>query len=133
MWARFRPNWSDRAAASDDPGGVESGYEFPDAAEGEGTYGLPGWTRQADILRPLAPIMTARDDTFTIRAYGDARDAANNITAKAVCETVVRRTRNYVDPADEADSTSNPRSEENKLFGRRFEVVSFRWLSSEEI
>jgi hypothetical protein len=62
------------------------------------TYGLPGWTRQADVLRPIAPILSARDDTFTIRAYGDARDAAGNITARATCEATVRRTRDYVDP-----------------------------------
>ncbi|MFC7335946.1 hypothetical protein ACFQY0_02050 [Haloferula chungangensis] len=119
--------------ASKNPGNVESDYEFPEAAEGEGTYGLPGWTRQADVLRPLAPIMTARDDTFTIRAYGDARDKNNTITARAICEATVRRTRDYVDPTDEADIVTAPKSEQNKLFGRRFNIVSFRWLSSDEI
>ena len=26
-------------------------YQFPQAAAGHSAYGLPGWTRQADILR----------------------------------------------------------------------------------
>ncbi len=108
-------------------------YQFPAAAEGYSGYGLPGWTRQADILRPLAPVLTARDDTFTIRAYGDARNADGSIAASAVCEAVVRRSRNYVDPADSADLATSPTKSANKAFGRRFEVVSFRWLTPAEV
>jgi hypothetical protein len=112
----------------------QTGYLFPEAAVGYNTYGLPGWTRQADVLRPLAPILSARDDTFTIRAYGDARDATGKtVTARAVCEAVVRRTRDYVDPADAADITASPRAAANITFGRRFEIVSFRWLAAGEI
>jgi hypothetical protein len=112
----------------------QSGYQFPEAAVGHNTYGLPGWTRQADVLRPLAPILTARDDTFTIRAYGDARDATGKtVTARAVCEAVVRRTRDYVDPSDAADITALPKAAANLTFGRRFEIVSFRWLDANEI
>jgi hypothetical protein len=69
-----------------------------------------------------------------IRAYGDARDASGNIiTARAVCEAVVRRTRNYVDPADAADITTLPKAAANLTFGRRFEIISFRWLAANEI
>ena len=107
-------------------------YQFPDAAIGHNAYGLPGWTRQADVLRPIAPILSARDDTFTIRAYGDARDASGNILARAWCEATVRRTRNYVDPADPAEMTALPRAV-NVAFGRRYEIVSFRWLNAEEV
>lgn len=56
------------------PSAGNAEYRFPDAAVGHATYGLPGWTRQADVLRALAPVLTARDDTFTLRCYGDARD-----------------------------------------------------------
>jgi hypothetical protein len=116
------------------PGAGSSGYAFADAAVGYNAYGLPGWTRQADVLRPIAPILSARDDTFVIRAYGDARDATGNtITARAVCEAVVRRTRDYVDPADAADITTLPKTAANATFGRRFEIVSFRWLAANEI
>jgi hypothetical protein len=108
-------------------------YKFPDAAVGQSTYGLPGWTRQADVLRALAPILTARDDTFTIRAYGDTRDSTGKFKATAVCEAVVCRTREYVDPKDLAEITTLPTSIVNKNFGRRFQLVSFRWLNPSEL
>ena len=112
---------------------AEADYKFPAAAAGWSAYGLPGWTRQADILRPLAPILSVRDDTFTIRAYGDARDKNGKIVSRATCEASVRRTREYVDPTDAADLVTPPAEAANKLFGRRFEIVSFRWLSPSEI
>jgi hypothetical protein len=115
------------------PFSARAGYSYPAAAEGYSAYGLPGWTRQADVLRPIAPILSARDDTFTIRAYGDARDNSGNITARATCEAVVRRTRNFVDPADAADITTQPKSAANLIFGRRYEIISFRWLNNSEI
>ena len=108
-------------------------YKFPAAAAGYSGYGLPGWTRQADVLRPLAPILSARDDTFTIRGYGDARDAAGHILARAVCEAVVRRTRDFSDPADVPDILTPPTKPANKTYGRRFQLVSFRWLSPNEV
>lgn len=108
-------------------------YKFPDAANGQATYGLPGWTRQADILRQIAPILNARDDTFTIRAYGDARDKTGKITARATCEAVVRRTREYVDASDLAEITTLPTKPINKSFGRRFQLLSVRWLNPSEV
>jgi hypothetical protein len=112
---------------------AEAEYRFPAAAAGESAYGLPGWTRQADVLRPLAPILSVRDDTFTIRAHGDARDKDGKILSRATCEAVIRRTRDYVDPVDDAGIATVPTSQINKAFGRRFEIVSFRWLNPSEI
>jgi hypothetical protein len=111
----------------------EAEYQFPDAAAGYSGYGLPGWTRQADILRPLAPVLSARDDTFTIRAYGDARDAGGRILSRAFCEAVVRRTRDFLDPAEAAETSSAPARALNQRFGRRFEVIAFRWLAPGEV
>lgn len=122
-----------RLSLANPAAGGDAEYQFPDAAVGQSTYGLPGWTRQADVLRPLAPILTARDDTFTIRAYGDSRNAAGDIIASAVCEAVVRRTRNYVDSTDAAESTGAPVMPVNLTFGRQYELISFRWLSPSEI
>jgi hypothetical protein len=117
-----------------DPGNTGYGKGFPEAAEGYSAYGLPGWTRQADVLRPIAPILSARDDTFTIRAYGDARDKSGTIiTARATCEAVVRRTRDFVDPKDAPEITTLPTSAANLSFGRRYEIISFRWLNDSEI
>lgn len=108
-------------------------YAFREVAVGHSAYGMPGWTRQADILRPLAPVLSARDDTFTIRSYGEAQDKNGKVIASAWCEAVVRRTRHYIDPADDADITSLPVHRQNLDFGRRFRIVSFRWLSKGEI
>nr|MCU0780534.1 hypothetical protein [Akkermansiaceae bacterium] len=117
------------------PPGVRNGedYRFREAAAGHSAYGVPGWTRQADILRPLAPILSARDDTFTIRCYGDARDNNGKVLARAWCEAAVRRTRNFVDPAEAADLTSAPVRPANQALGRRFKFVSFRWLAPDEV
>ena len=114
-------------------GGVSPEYQFADAAVGESAYGLPGWPRQADILRPLAPILSARDDTFRIRAYGDARDSNNKVKARAWCEAVVQRTRDYVDSSEAAELATPSIKPLNKAFGRRYNIVSFRWLRVEEI
>ncbi|MFT6792527.1 MAG: hypothetical protein ACJAR1_000507 [Rubritalea sp.] len=112
-------------------GGV--GYSFKKASEGVSTHGLPGWIRQADILRPIAPIISVRDDTFTIRAYGDSRDATGAVIARAWCEATVKRRRDFVDQEDAADFIEPPTNAQNVMFGRRYEIISFRWLSEDEV
>ena len=112
---------------------ADAEYKFPAAAVGKSAYGMPGWTRQADILRPLLPILSARDDTFTVRGYGDARDVTGKIIARAVCEGVVRRGRDFVNPIDQADSFKEPVRADNKYFGRRYQLISFRWLAPDEV
>lgn len=122
-----------KPSSANPPPAGSAQYQFPEAALGHNAYGLPGWIRQADVLRPLAPILSARDDTFTIRAYGDARDKSSNILAKAWCEATVRRTRDYVDPSDRPEITTLPVAAANRAFGRRYQILSFRWLNESEI
>lgn len=124
---------SDDTMSPADPKLAGVSYAFPAAAEGSSAYGAPGWIRQADILRPIAPILTVRDDTFTIRTYGDARDRDGKVIAKAWCEAVVKRTREFTDPSDAADSVNPPVNSLNIKYGRRFEIVSFRWLNANEV
>ncbi len=112
---------------------LDAGYSFKGATEGVDTYGLPGWIRQADILRPIAPVLSARDDTFTIRAYGDARDAKGKIVARAWCEAVVKRTRDFVDSADAPDSIDAPTILANQTYGRKYILSEFRWLNADEV
>lgn len=109
------------------------GYEFPESAAGSSAYGAPGWIRQADILRPIAPVLSVRDDTFTIRAYGDSLDKNGNVAARAWCEAVVKRKREFSDKSEAPDSIDPPAKKTNQTFGRRYEIVSFRWLNSNEI
>jgi len=128
---------SGEVTGAQDFGSVESAdYQFPEAALGSTAFGVPGWIRQADILRSLAPVISVRDDSFVIRAYGDSRNPAGEIVARAWCEMTVQRKAEYVDPAD--DPTVLPAEQSldsavNHRFGRRFRVVSFRWLSPEEV
>jgi hypothetical protein len=95
--------------------------------------GIPGYLTQADVLQSLAPIITCRSDTFTIRAYGEAKDTAGKVIARAWCEAVVQRMPGFVDPADPAETSTASLKAMNKTFGRRFEVVSFRRVLPSEI
>jgi hypothetical protein len=99
---------SDNTMPPNDPKLDGADYEFPESAEGSSAYGAPGWIRQADILRPIAPILSVRDDTFTIRAYGDSVDQNGNVIARAWCEAVVKRTRDFSADSDAADSVDSP-------------------------
>jgi hypothetical protein len=94
-------------------------------------WGAPGWLTQADILQVLGPALTARSDTFVIRAYGDAVDTSGKVRARAWCEAVVQR---LPAPLDPDPSGLNPRlAGATGDFGRRFVITSFRWVSPNEI
>jgi hypothetical protein len=92
------------------------------------------------LLTAIGSQITVRSDTFTIRAYGDARDASGTkMIAKAWCEAVIQRVPDYVDPTDAPEAqdgwpqTSSKLTPVNTRFGRRLAVQSFRWLGSNEI
>jgi hypothetical protein len=99
------------------------------------TATAPKHLTQADLLSTLGPALSARSDTFVIRSYGEVVNPSTNVpTARAWCEAVVQRTPDYVDSRDDASTPPQNLSENtNKTFGRRFEIVSFRWLSSNEL
>jgi len=95
--------------------------------------GIPGYLTQADVLQSLAPVITCRSDTFTVRAYGEATDATGKVLARSWCEAIVQRTPEFVDPADTPDAAIASLSPTNQNFGRRFEIISFRRVPSAEI
>jgi Tfp pilus assembly protein PilV len=106
----------------------------PDALVGDSTQGAPGYLMQADLLAVLGNAATVRSDTFKIRGYGESVDKTGNVTARAYCEAVVQRFPEYVDSQDTADiAPAALTSTANKNFGRRFQIMSFRWLSDAEI
>lgn len=94
--------------------------------------GAAGFLSQGALLTAFGSQITVRGDTFLIRTYGDSRDSAGNIQAKAWCEAVVQRTPEYVDPADTPEANGGL-SPANTAFGRKFNMVSFRWLNPDEI
>ena len=109
-------------------------YQNEDAATGWSFQGAPGYLSQADLLTALGNAATARSDTFTIRSYGDSRDKTGQVQATAYCEAVVQRFPEWIDEVDLAEIRPGQlNSEANSTFGRRFRIVSFRWLSESEI
>ncbi len=94
--------------------------------------GYPGQILQGDVLQALAPYMTVRSDTFTIRSYGEARDSNNRVTARAWCEAVVQRLPDPFSPSS-SGNILNEIALPSSPFGRQFAVLSFRWLNQEEV
>ncbi len=116
----------------------------PEAEAGWRTENIPGWLSQADLLARLGSVLSARSDTFRIRAYGESINPVTGETVSAMCEAVLQRVPEFVDSetnvahtpvqADEAAAAGLAvLSGTNELLGRRFVVVDFQWLSDEEI
>lgn len=106
---------------------------YPKAGTGSRWTGIPGYVTQADLLRRLGNGIAVRDDTFTVRSYGETRDAHGAVTARAWCEATVVRTKDYVNPENDAEVPASGLNRLNRMLGRRFEIVSFRWLRHDEI
>lgn len=95
-------------------------------------WGAPGYLTQGDLLQVIGPALAARSDSFVVRAYGDAVDAAGRVQARAWCEAVVQRQPEPVNP--DASGLNPLRATGTGVdFGRRFVVRRFRWLQVGEI
>ncbi|MGZ0654411.1 hypothetical protein ACWPKS_02285 [Coraliomargarita sp. W4R72] len=102
--------------------------------------GIAQWVQQADILQRIAPLISARSDTFKIRAYGEVVDPINGNIVSALCEAVVQRQYDYIntdDPVNAANYVFDKSTEKyleipldslNEMFGRKYEIVNFKWL-----
>lgn len=118
---------------------ASASYKNSKAATGLTGEGAPGFVTQADILMSLAPLIRVRSDTFRIRAYGESVNAKGVVLARAYCEAMVQRSPEYVDSSDLPEqevwsaAKENQLSVTNQTFGRRYRIMSFRWLSQQEI
>ena len=104
---------------------------FPNSGTdlGNSAQDIGGFTMQADILRSIGPVLSARSDTFRITSYGESKDPVSGQVASARCEAVVQRVPEYVDTSDSPDVLPKDLTEEtNEKFGRRFKIVSFNWI-----
>ena len=63
--------------------------------------GAPGIVTQMDVLNSIGPNLTARSDTFVIRAYGEAFDNNGQSIGKAWIEVVAQRSTDYIALANE--------------------------------
>ncbi len=149
-------NYATPGLASGGPGsrtGMPIGYFLrnvqvpaPDATDTDTTaaanrshngMGAPGCLFQADLLQALGPALASRSDTFVIRAAGDGASLAEagNRPTTAVLELVVQRVPDFMDPrnAPETRLTDPALLPVNRALGRRFKVVSARWLAPDQI
>lgn len=118
-----------RAAAKPPGSQYSAAITNENSAAGSASYLLQG-----DVLQSLAPILQVRSDYFKIRTCGEALDADGKVIARAWCEATVQRTGGYVDPRDQVYKRPDElTAASNKVFGRRYQIVSFRWLPDTEI
>ena len=112
----------------------KQGVQTPAALDGQSAEGTPVMLTQGDLMATLAPIATVRGDTFKIRSYGEATGSnGTTVLARAWCETIVQRVPDFVDSKDPPETALASATTTNKTFGRRFNIVSFRWLSESEL
>lgn len=90
----------------------------------------PGFVTQGDILAMIGPALTPRGDTFLVRSYGDATDRSGRVVSRAWLEAVVQR---VAEPVAAAGMSGLLKWQPANSFGRKFRVVSIRWLSPEEV
>jgi len=110
--------------------------------EGPRGEGISQWITQADLLQRIAPVISARADTFIIRAYGESMDPiSGEPVSTATCEATVQRVYDYTDDTgntpDQAATVFNNATETfeagnltalNQQFGRKYKIVSLKWL-----
>lgn len=92
------------------------------------------WLTQGDIMTALAPVLFPRSDTFVIRSYGEAVNPTTGATeGRAWCEVTVQRVPEYFDKTQPEETASADLNPLNQRYGRRFKVISFRWLTRSDI
>ncbi len=142
---------SPQAGQFDFPENIETRSKNNDMNRTHVAMGAPGSLLQSDLLQALGPALATRSDTFTIRCFGEASTAVGD-TASAWMEVLVQRLPDFIDPTDPpetgnaapgssdasaasiTDASLRSRLEPvNQILGRRFKVMSMRWLRLDEI
>jgi hypothetical protein len=103
------------------------------AEQGHRCTGMPGWLTQADVLQVIGPALSARSDTFRIRACGESSHKMGGAPVRVFCEAIVQRVPEFIDSSNRPDASAEDLTPVNQRLGRRFRIVSFRWLAKGEI
>ncbi len=102
----------------------------------------PAYLTSGDLMTALAPFVTTRSDTFKVRLYGEtvspmtaAKFSGAEPHARAWLEAIVQR---FPDGVSQSDFKAAGSDEWTQLiaepnWGRRFRVLSLRWLKEEEL
>lgn len=100
----------------------------------------PSYLSQATIMNAIASYISARSDTFVIRAYGDAVEPSDpnqleepEVWSRAYCEAIVQRVHAKHATDKGSGGVMMPTNNVAGEFGRQFKVVAFRWLSPSDI
>lgn len=92
------------------------------------------WLTQGDLMTALAPMISARSDTFRVRAYGEQ---VNPVTgekgASALCEAIVVRLPEPHTSIVAGSPTATEYQVPPGSLGRKFKIISLRWLNSSDI
>ena len=85
----------------------------------------PGFLTQADIMTAIGPMLAPRSDTFRIRARCQTLSPFNSdeVIGDATVEALVQRVPTQLNPADNIDNSID----------RKFEIISVRWLTEDEL
>jgi hypothetical protein len=86
----------------------------------------------ADIMGGLAPFAKVRSDTFLVRTFGDTTNPVTGESeGRAYLEAIVQR---LPEPLAASDLVSiQTQAQPSGVMGRRFKIISFRWLNESDI
>lgn len=99
---------------------------------------IPNWlpfsVSQASIMESLAPNVFTRGDTFTIFCRAEVFDPfSKKMRAAACAEMRVQRVAEFFDKTQGETTSASEQNSLNRAFGRRFKIVSFRYIPSDEL
>ena len=85
------------------------------------------------MVQAIGSALRPRSDSFIVRAYGESVDVQGEVKARAWCEAIVQRSPEPINPDSSGLNPMAKRNPDDLEFGRRFKLVSFRWLNAEEV
>ncbi|MDR2981361.1 MAG: hypothetical protein LBV12_03840 [Puniceicoccales bacterium] len=85
-----------------------------------------------DILESLLPLATVRGDTFKVRVKGASLSHLGKLQSVANAEVIIQRLPEFCDDSQSAMTSMKDLNPGNRHLGRRFHIISWRWLDSDE-